>query len=209
MPFPQAFALYGLVILVSCALVAAAASRLVPVQARGRSAWIGIWLVAHLVLLILHPPSLIVSNVVVLGSAVGAGVLLVRLVPTPGALAALAIAASVADIVSFSSGPTRWLLGGGWGQTWAGLSYLAISLPVNERVVPIVGIGDLLLFPTFYLGLSSLGWDRRISFGILAGGLLAALAVGLTRGGAFGIPFMALGVLVLLLPSGRAPETGN
>jgi hypothetical protein len=115
-------------------------------------------------------------------------------------LVALAVAASVADIISFSTGPTRWLLEGPTGEMWAGLPYLAVTVPVAGQPIPVVGIGDLLLFTTFFLGLTRLGVGRAASFVTLACGLLVALVVGLLRGGAFGIPFMAAGVVLLLVP---------
>lgn len=203
MNFTRAFAMFGVSIVLSCTVVAVGASYLSSWQGRGRTAAVWAWLVVHGLLLPLHPSSLFLSNGLVLGSAVGAGVLLQRFVPTAGALVALSVAASVADIISFSTGPTRWLLEGPAGETWAGLPYLAVTLPMTGRPVPVVGIGDLLLFTAFFLGLTRLGVKRAASFVALASGLLVALGVGLLRGGTFGIPFMAVGVLLLLVPTIR------
>lgn len=69
--------------------------------------------------------------------------------------------------------------------------------------IPVVGVGDLLLFGTFYLGLSQQGVRPWASVTILTSGLLVALAVGIARGGAFGIPFMAVGVVLLVAASHR------
>jgi hypothetical protein len=209
MTFARAFGLFGLLILLACALVSVAASYVASYDGHRRNAWIWAWIGLHVALLALHPSSLILSNALVLGSAIGGGVLIYRTVPTPGALMALAVAASVADIISFTVGPTRWLLDPASGELWEGLPYLTVSLPMAERTVPVIGIGDLLLFAGFFLGLRRLGPGRIVSFTTLACGLLVALWVGLIRGGAFGIPFMAVGVFLLLAPSIRAGGKGE
>ena len=101
------------------------------------------------------------------------------------------------------TGPTRWLLSSDSAAVASALLHLAVSLPWDAASIPVVGVGDLLLFGTFYLGLSPQGVRPWASVTILTSGLLVALAVGIARGGAFGIPFMAVGVVLLVAASHR------
>jgi hypothetical protein len=153
------------------------------------------------IMLRLEAGDLVASNILVLGSSVGGALLLARTVPSSGALVTLAVTASVVDVVSFLTGPTRWLLDAGVGGTHRAVQYLAVCVPYAGSVVPAVGIGDLLLFGVFFLGLERQGTPRWMSLGVLSLGLLVALGFGLWLGGAFGIPFMAVGTVALSLRS--------
>jgi hypothetical protein len=72
------------------------------------------------------------SNVLILGTTIGAATVLARTVRVPGALATLAVTASVVDIVSFTTGPTRWLLSSDSAAVASALLYLAVP----QRGVP-------------------------------------------------------------------------
>jgi hypothetical protein len=145
----------------------------------------------YAVLLLLRPDGLASSNVAVLSVSIAVGTRIGRGLASRGALLAFAVTASIIDIVSFTAGPTRWLLGRGSGSAREGIRYLAVSLPVSGRDVPIVGVGDLLILAVLFTGLRGLRMPTFSSAAVLCAGLLAALAVGLVAGGAFGIPFMA------------------
>lgn len=166
----------------------------------------GGWLAVEAVLLLLRPNSLGASNLLVLGSAVAGALLLAPTVRSRGALVALAVTASLVDVISFLSGPTRWILDADLSETHGMIRYLAVSVPYGGHVVPAVGIGDLLLFGVFFLGLEERGTPRWLSLTVLTVGLLVALGFGLWLGGAFGIPFMAAGTLILLFGSGKGPR---
>ena len=151
--------------------------------------------------LLLQTPELnlqvMLPEFIVLGTALGAGVAIGRSLRSTGALVVLAVTASIVDVISFSSGPTRWLLEADSGAGASVLRFLTISVPREGVVVPAVGVGDLLLLAAFFVALRALNRGR-----------LVALAVGLWRGGAFGIPFMAAGAVALVLPRKVEPVEG-
>jgi hypothetical protein len=170
-------------------------SRIRPV----RQWWVaGAVALVYAMLLLLRPAGLVWSNVAVLAVSIAVGTRIGRGLGSRGALLAFAITASVVDIVSFTTGPTRWLLGRGTAPAWEGIRYLAVSLPSSDRVIPMVGVGDLLVLAVLLTGLRGLGLPALSSASVLWAGLLVALAVGLAAGGAFGIPFMAVAAALCL-----------
>jgi len=162
---------------------------------------------AYATVLVLRPDGLEWSNAAVLAVSIAVGTRIGRGLGSRGALIAFAVTASIIDIASFAAGPTRWLLGGGADSAWEGLGYLAISLSVSDRVVPVVGVGDLLVLAALFTGLRGLRLPAFSSAVALWAGLLAALAVGLAAGGAFGIPFMAVAAGLCLGRSSILPAS--
>jgi hypothetical protein len=136
-----------------------------------------------------------VSSLLVVGSAVLAGRALSRVATSAGALVALALTASVVDIVSFSGGVTRWILTSESAFASRVLRYLAVTTPTPSGLAAVVGIGDLAFLGAFHVGLEAVGRSARSAAVGLVVALLVALAVGLMRGGAFGIPFMSVVVI--------------
>lgn len=199
----SSFPVYSVVLVLSGSVVLVGATR-VSRLARRPLALIGAaWAVAHVGLAVTPGANglLIVSNLLVLGSAALGGTMLARTVRSRGALVTLAVTASVVDIVSFSGGPTRWLLSSELDSLSLALRYLAVTIPSANGTVAVVGIGDLALLGCFFLGLRATGHPRLVVGAGLVGALLVALVVGLVRGGAFGIPFMAAVVVALSLRS--------
>lgn len=178
--------------LASATLAATAATQLdrAP-RIPARSAAIAL-LAGYLALLLSRPDSVALSNVTVVAAGAAAGVLIAGLVASREALVALAIAASIADIVSFTTGPTRWLLDRDPTDAGAGLlEYLTVTLPWGDRLLPVVGIGDLMFTAAYYLILRTLRVAPGLALAAPLAGLLVALAVGLAFGGAWAIPFMS------------------
>ena len=157
------------------------------------------WLAMHALALLTGVGGPALSNVLVIGSGIGVATLIARTLRAPGSLVALALTASIIDIVSFSSGPTRWLLDSESSGVSKALRFLAVSFRSGQGLRLVVGVGDLLIFGALFLGLTEQGHRGWVAWVVLMAGLLAALAVGLARGGAFGIPFMAIGAISLYL----------
>lgn len=86
------------------------------------------------------------------------------------------------------------------------LQYLCLSLPVQGRMVLIVGIGDLLVLAAIYSALRRLGNTGVWAFSAPLAGLLLAVLVGLLAGGTFAIPFIAATTLVYAYYSVRRSE---
>ena len=206
MSFLDAYTFFGSVIVVGVLIVMAGVLSFVRLPSRLQLVLAVLWLAVHAAALATNAGGLLLTNLLVIGSAVFGAGLIARAARTPGALAALAVTASVVDITSFHAGPTRWLLSSDSGGAATVLRYLAVTVPVDGSPIPVVGIGDLVLFGAFLLGLREFGCRPWAAAGVLATGLLIALAVGLARGGAFGIPFMAVGVLGFVVFHRRASQ---
>ncbi len=177
---------------------------------RRLNALLAVVVVVYACALWFRPASLTASNIAVLGLAVTAATVLGRSFQTNGAVIAFSVAASIADIISFTVGPTRSLLEHADRTAGSLISYLALSISRGQIIVPVVGLGDLLVLGVYFIALKHVGISAAQRFTIPAAGLLAALAVGLLAGGAFGIPFMALAVVALLLQADRrAPRIAS
>lgn len=209
MTLPLSYAVFALVIVVSSTFVTLGAAWITRFDINVQVVLAGWWLAMHSAAFLSGFGGPWLSNALVLGSAAGVAALLARTVRTPGSLVALAVTASLVDIVSFLGGPTRFLLDAGSNSISDPLRYLAVSMSVDGDLIAVVGIGDLLIFGVLFLGLRGQGHPGRSVGAVLAGGLLAALLVGLLRGGAFGIPFMAIGVIALMYRSRRMGEVGE
>ena len=169
-------------------------------QARLHTA-LAVIVVAYATALWYRPPSLIVSNTVVLGLAIAAATAIGRRFREAQSIIAFSIAASIADIISFTVGPTRSILENAERTSGSFISYLALSIPRLEGIVPVVGVGDLLVLGVYFVALKQVGATALWRLPIPTAGLLVALGVGLMTGGAFGIPFMALAAIAYLLLS--------
>ncbi|MCP5100399.1 MAG: hypothetical protein GY943_33025 [Chloroflexi bacterium] len=78
------------------------------------------------------------------------------------------------------------------------LLYLTLVVPINGRLIPIVGISDLFLGGSAATALIRLGLKPVAAIGAIAIGLLGALAYGIWQGGAPALPFIAVAVFLLV-----------
>jgi hypothetical protein len=148
--------------------------------------------------LILRPSSWLVGDLAVLLGAAGGVQLIEGGLKTPGAVAAFLSVAAVVDVISMSGGLSRMLVEAYRQGTSDFLLYLTLTVPIRGQVVPIVGIGDLLVGGAAAVALLRLGFGRAPVMGAMAAGLMAALAYGLWRGGAPAVPFIAVAVIALV-----------
>lgn len=160
-------------------------------------------------LLYLRPSNLLLSNGIVLAVTTLGGTLIGAGLTTRSTVISFSIASSLADILSFTVGPTRILLDQFGGATSSLVTYLTITIPVREQVLPLIGIGDLMILSAYFAALRQLGCSALVSFGAPLSGVIAALSVGLVLGGVFGIPFMAVAVVGVLLLSRKPTSVGN
>jgi len=158
----------------------------------------GCCLLTYCAVLVLRPSAWPVMDFAVLTGAVGGVLLLERGLRTPGAVTAFLVVAAVVDMLSVSGGVSRALIERYREGTSDFLLYLTLVVPIRSRVVPIVGIGDLLIGGAAATALLRLGLRPLVVMGTFAIGLLTALAYGLWRGGAPAVPFVAAAVLFLV-----------
>jgi hypothetical protein len=168
-------------------------------------------LLTYATALVLRPAAWPVMDLAVLTGAVGGVLLLERGLRTPAAVAAFLGVAGLVDILSVSGGVSRMLIERYREGTSDLLLYLTLVVPIRGRVIPIVGIGDLLVGGAAAAALFRLGLRPVAVAGTFAVGLLTALAYGLWRGGAPAVPFIAAAVFVLVWrhsiePTGQSGE---
>jgi hypothetical protein len=186
--------------LVAVVVLGRLTARLAGVRIRA-VAWL--FLAVYAAALWLRPDPWPVIDVAVLTGATGGALLIARGLSSAASVAAFLIVAAVIDVVSMSGGATRFLLDRYRDGTSDLLQYLTLVVPVRARIVPIVGIGDLIVGGAAALALLGVGLRPAAVLGAIVGGLLAALSYGLWRGGAPAIPFIAVAVLVLVWAGGR------
>ncbi len=136
-----------------------------------------------------------------------------RALTSSPALIAFCITAGIVDFLSFSRGLTAKIISGyGKGHDLL-LQYLSIAAPFSNRIVPLVGIGDLVILGCIYFALHKLGRSGWLPFLFPLGGLLVALGVGLVIGGVFALPFIGGATIIYLLlwknDSRSSPKLGN
>ena len=141
--------------------------------------------------------NLLASNCFVLAGALVAGTLLSRQIGSVGALATMLVVAAIVDVISVHGGPSRWLVE--QAQQARGvpvLQFLAISFRLRGRLVPVIGVGDLMFFTAVVSAVRRIGWSEISALVVPLAGILSALAVGLFTGFTPALPFLAGAVLL-------------
>lgn len=158
----------------------------------------GILLVAYIAVIVIRRSSWPVSDLAVLLGATGGAVLIGTSLRSSQSVVAFLVTAAVIDILSLSSGLSRTIVDRWQAGTSDLLLYLTLVVPIKGRLVPMVGVGDLLVGGAAAMALIRTGFKPIAVNGALAIGLIAALAYGLWRGGAPGLPFMAVTISLLV-----------
>jgi hypothetical protein len=133
------------------------------------------------------------------GSAIG------RSLASPDAVIAFLVVVSVIDVISFRGGPTAWIIEGYRTGTSELLLHLAVTFPVRGRMVPLVGVGDLVIMSALIEATRRFGYPTPEVVAALAVALVSALAVGLAAGGIYFLPFVAATMTPYLLLRRRWP----
>jgi hypothetical protein len=141
--------------------------------------------------LFLRPDSWILINVVVLSVAGVGGSGLGLLIGSKASLITFCIVASIVDVYSVVQGATSTIVDSYREGSSDLLRYLAISVPVDGDITPIVGIGDFFVISAIYFVLARLGYQQMQVMLVPVAGLLLAVIVGMLVGGIFAIPFIA------------------
>lgn len=163
---------------------------------------------SYALLLLFKPDYWILINVVVLSVAGIGGSGLGLIVSSKVSLITFCIVASVVDIYSATQGATSNIVDNYREGSSDLLRYLAISMPVDGAVRPIVGIGDFLIMSVVYFVLLRLGYSQMALVLAPLSGLVLAILVGLLVGGIFAIPFIAA-TTILFLSIQEPVETSN
>ncbi len=149
-------------------------------------------------LFLLGPRHWLITNWAVLAAAVAVGSAIGRLLKSPPSLYSFGLAASVADVLSYTRGVTFWLLSDPRQEANPLLSLLTISLPAQDSLQPVVGIGDLIILAALTFAFLRMGYRSPGLILAPLAGLMAALLIGLRIGGIFAIPFIVGAALIAL-----------
>ena len=134
----------------------------------------------------------------VLATGTLAGSVLGQMLRSTPALIAFAVAAGIADAISFTGGVTRMILEASHASKSSLLVYLSLSVPVPHLgLTAVVGVGDLFVLAVFMAALRRLEYGRA-AFIVPSSGLLIALGAGLALGGVPAVPMMSAAVIVLV-----------
>jgi len=165
-------------------------------------------LIGYALLFMALPLPVLVTNLALLVVSAAIATALSVSMSTVGSVVAFAIAAAVVDLWSFADGPTRALLDHfGTGEASI-LRLLALTATMDGTTWAIVGIGDLAIGTAIFLGLTGAGFAAREVAALLCVSLAAAVLVGVSIGGAAGLPFFAVATLVYTLVRPRLDAGG-
>lgn len=136
---------------------------------------------------------LIISNIVVVITSILVGSGLGLLLGSKPAFLSFCAVASIADIISTTTGPTKTISQAYHKSGSELMLLLSISFQMENRIQQIIGIGDLTILAAIFYSLHRLGYRATTALVAPLLGLLTALVIGLFTGGVFGIPFIAMG----------------
>lgn len=158
-------------------------------------------LVIYSIMLWLKISPWLISDTIVMIIALLVGYAFGLTVRSFSALSGFCIAAGIADFISFtfSSVLTSKIINDYEQGYNLLLQYLSITIPLSSRMVPIVGIGDLIIIGSIYVSLNKLGYNDWFSFLSPLVGLLMALCIGLLVNGIFALPFICGAIIIYLL----------
>ncbi len=142
-------------------------------------------------LLWFQPGNWLLSDLVVLLVAVIIGHLIGTAIVSKPAFVTFLLTVALVDFLSFSGGLTAKIISDYREGNNLLLQFLSVSIPLNSKVIPIIGLGDLVVISSIYVGLIRLGYPRWESSLVPLVGLLLALMVGLAIGGVSALPFIA------------------
>ncbi len=176
-------------------VVFAGVCAVVPLPHRTRWALFAVSVLGYAALLALQPGSWFVSDVAVLAVAILFGATLGNTLSSRQALSVFVVVAASMDLYSFSGGLTARIIAEYRSGTSLLLQYLSLSIPGGARIIPVVGVGDLIILGGIYASLRRLRYPAWECFIAPWLGLIAALVVGLIVGGIYALPFVALAVI--------------
>ena len=155
-------------------------------------------LVSYVAICVWRPSAFLVADVFVLATGTLAGSVLGQMLRSTPSLIAFALAAGIADAISFTGGVTRMILEASHASKSSLLVYLSLSVPVPHLgLTAVVGVGDLFVLAVFMAALRRLEYGRA-AFIVPSSGLLIALGAGLALGGVPAVPMMSAAVIVLV-----------
>jgi len=180
------------IVLASTSLVLVGVSWLRGKDRKWRRRFAFLSVLPYAAVLSVRPDSLVLSNTGLILASVGLAPLLARSLGSTGALAAFAVTASLVDLLSFGGGLTRRIIQDYSSGTSDLLQFLALTVPLEGRATPLIGVVDLLVAGALFLALVEIHGSRTRAALVLLSALALAVGVGLIVGGAAAVPFVGL-----------------
>lgn len=195
--------LYFLVVLVSCLLEYGATRFLVRLPRSMQNGIFAACVAACIFVLVIFRHQIAATNSVVLTVALVAGILLGRQVASASALSIMLVVAAISDVISTYSGFTKLLINrAGHSHGVTAIQFLSVSIPLNGRAIPVIGVGDLMFFTVCVSVAIRLRWPQTFALLVPLAGLLTALSFGLFIGFSPALPFLAAAILLYTLSQG-------
>jgi hypothetical protein len=180
------------IILASTSLVLIGVSWLRGEDRKWRRRFAFLAVAAYAAVLSVRPDSLVLSNTGLILASVGLAPLLARGLGNTGAIAAFAITASLVDLLSFGGGLTRRIIQDYNSGSSDLLQFLALTVPLEGRATPLIGVVDLLIAGAMFLALVEIHGSNTRAVLVLLSALALAVVVGLIVGGVAAVPFVGL-----------------
>jgi hypothetical protein len=172
------------------------ADRMPPSQRRRLAV---VLLAAYAAALLFRPAAWPVIDLAVLAGAIGGVLLFERGLQTAAAIVVFVTVAGLVDFISMMSGGLSKTLFEHYQKgTSSVMLYLSLVWPVRGHIIPIVGISDLFIGGSAAAALMRIKLPPLAVMLTMSAALLIALAVGLWRGGAPALPFLAAAVWLLV-----------
>ena len=200
------FLIFGTVILIAIVLYAGTqrTSRL-----KRRWLWgaLGIGVVVYIVLLRTQTAAWLISDIAVMLVSLLAASAIGLTLNSSSALITFCITAGIVDFFSFSGGFTAKIITDYQQGHNLLLQYLSITIPLDGRLLPVIGIGDLVILGGIYYAMHQIGHGGWLAFLSPLGGLLAALSLGPLLGGIYALPFIGGATIIYLLWMEKKPSS--
>jgi hypothetical protein len=152
----------------------------------------------YCLMILLQGSDWFISDCLIIIISILAGFVIGNSISTISSLIVFCITAGLVDFVSFTAGLSAKIIEDYSKGHNLILQYLCISMPIDGKIVPLLGIGDLFVLGIILQSLNKIGLESWFVSLIPIAGLLIALFLGLMVHGIYALPIMG-GVTILFL----------
>jgi hypothetical protein len=140
----------------------------------------------------------LLSSFLVLLTGIFAGYLISRLLTSKAALVSFCLVAAFTDYLSFTRGLSKKIISAANDGSSALLQFLTVSYPWNQRLVYLIGIGDILILSVLFSVLARY-YQPIYSFTVPVAGLMLAIIIGILTGPIFAVPFISATTIIFII----------
>jgi hypothetical protein len=156
-------------------------------------------ILVYTIIILLQVSNYFISNLLVISISILAGYFIGNSISTKSSLIVFCLTSAIVDLISFKGGLSAKIM-----EDYASghnilLQYLSISLPINSKLVPLVGLGDLFVMGIIFQSLFKIGYNNWFVSIIPIAGLVIALFIGLLVHGIYALPFIGGSTILFLI----------